>query len=74
MSGKASIWQWTDNYKGLNVDGSVVLEDLNSEETTKEIREEDLDMGMYVMRSKSGKLDMLVSLMVFHLVLTTGVQ
>ena len=55
LSGKASIWQWTDNYKGLNVDASVVLEDLNSETTTKEIREEDLDMGMYALRSKSGK-------------------
>lgn len=54
LSGKASIWQWTDNYKGMNVDASVVLEDLDNE-ATKDIREEDLDMGMYVMRSHSGK-------------------
>ena len=38
----------------MNVDASVVLEDLDSE-ATKDIREEDLDMGMYVMRSHSGK-------------------
>ena len=53
LSGKASIWQWTDNYKGMGIDGSVVLEDLNSE-ATKDIREEDLDMGMYTLRNKSG--------------------
>lgn len=54
LSGKASIWQWTDNYKGMSIDGSVVLEDLDSE-TTEDIREEDFDMGMYALRSKSGK-------------------
>ena len=53
LSGKASIWQWTDNYKGMGIDGSVVLEDLSSE-ATKDIREEDLDMGMYTLRNKSG--------------------
>ena len=54
LSGKASIWQWTDNYKGMHVDGSVVLEDLSSTET-KDIRKVDFDMGMYALRSKSGK-------------------
>lgn len=54
LSGKASIWQWTNNYKGMGIDASVVLEDLNIE-TTKDIREENFDMGMYALRSKSGK-------------------
>lgn len=55
LSGKASIWQWTDNYKGLNVDASVVLEDLDSEPKIEDIRKENFDMGMYALRSKSGK-------------------
>ena len=37
----------------MGIDASVVLEDLNSE-ATKDIREEDLDMGMYTLRNKSG--------------------
>ena len=55
LSGKASIWQWTDNYKGLHVDASVVLEDLNSETIIEDIKEENFDMDMYVLRSNSGK-------------------
>lgn len=55
LSGKASIWQWTNNYKGMGIDASVVLEDLNIETTTEDIREENFDMGMYALRSKSGK-------------------
>lgn len=52
LSGKASIWQWTDNYKGLNVDGSVVLEDLGTSSTSVTL-DEVLNMD-FVMRSKSG--------------------
>lgn len=52
LSGKASIWQWTDNYKGLNVDGSVVLEDLGTTSTSVTL-DEVLNMD-FVMRSKSG--------------------
>ena len=55
LSGKASIWQWTNNYKGMGIDASVVLEDLNIETTTEDIREENFDMGMYALRN-NGKL------------------
>lgn len=55
LSGKASIWQWTDNYKGMHVDASVVLEDLNTETTIENIEKENFDMGMYALRSDSGK-------------------